>query len=175
MPATAAAPPTPATEEPLLTTGIIDEHDADVLMAVRALGDMRSQGATSSSPPSCRSDAGTLLYVTDDVGVALTLAVPKGSSTQATPALSRSQTISTDSGIASESEGPQTEEVANGDFVSRVSTLPLVTSVLSAYSQTKASSRVVKVGLAVILSSARTDNLLQVRCTNGGIFCQDDQ
>lgn len=74
-----------------------------------------------------------------------------GASKLATPALSRSGTISSDSGIASESERGEIsrsaadDESVNGDFVSRVSTLPLVTSVLSAYSQSKASSRVVKV------------------------------
>lgn len=135
---TADPPQSPAAEEPSLATPIIDEHDADVLMAVKALGDMRSQGAaSSSSPPPCRSDAGT--------------------SAQATPALSRTQTISTDSGMGSESEAPaQNEEVANGDFVSRVSTLPLVTSMLSAYSQTKASSRVVKYGAQMVESSVKT-------------------
>ncbi|KAL5633221.1 hypothetical protein ACGC1H_003652 [Rhizoctonia solani] len=114
-------------------TGIIDEHDADVLMAVRALGDMRSQGA-ATSPLSARSDAGT------------------------STGLAHSQTAAFDSGIVPEGETrlAQDEIGVNGDFVSRMSTLPLVTSVLSAYSQTKASSRVVKYGAQMVESSVKT-------------------
>lgn len=129
-----------------VATGIIDETDADVLMAVKALGDMRSQGTTapassSSSPPHINN---------------------AGASKLATPALSRSGTISSDSGIASESERGEIsrsaadDEGVNGDFVSRVSTLPLVTSVLSAYSQSKASSRVVKYGAQMVESSVKS-------------------
>lgn len=142
-----------------LTSGIIDENDADVLMAVKALGDMRSQGAAAcSSPTSGRSDAG-MFFSAEDWGGALILCI--GTSNQATPALSRSQT-SSDSGVVSESDGGpvQAEVPASGDFVSRVSTLPLVTSMLSAYSQSKASSRVVKVGLVVIFPSTWADYLL---------------
>lgn len=120
-----------------LTTGIIDENDADVLMAVKALGDMRSQGAcSSSSPPLCGEPAPPTLP-------------------GATPAASRSA----DSVNASEpsiSKPLPDDDVANGDFVSRVSTLPLVTSVLSAYSQSKASSRVVKYGARMVESSVKT-------------------
>ncbi|KAG8763626.1 hypothetical protein FRC11_014967 [Ceratobasidium sp. 423] len=121
----------PATSN-MLTTRMIDEHDADVLMAVKALGDMRSQG-TAASPSSSRSDAGT------STGLAHSTGPP-------------------DSGIAPEGESrlTQDEVAVNGDFVSRVSTLPLVTSVLSAYSQTKASSRVVKYGAQMVESSVKT-------------------
>ncbi|EUC59696.1 transcription factor Opi1 [Rhizoctonia solani AG-3 Rhs1AP] len=117
-----------------LATGIIDEHDADVLMAVRALGDMRSQGV-ATSPLSPRSDAGT------------------------STGLAHSQTTPFDSGIVLEGETRLAQdEMAglNGDFVSRMSTLPLVTSMLSAYSQTKASSRVVKYGAQMVESSVKT-------------------
>ncbi|CAE7138933.1 unnamed protein product [Rhizoctonia solani] len=116
-----------------LATGIIDEHDADVLMAVKALGDMRSQGA-AASPLSAR-DAGT------------------------STGLVHSQTAPSDSGILLEDEARLTQDqvaVINGDFVSRVSTLPLFTSMLSAYSQTKASSRVVKYGAQMVESSVKT-------------------
>ncbi|KAG9103783.1 hypothetical protein FRC06_008101 [Ceratobasidium sp. 370] len=122
-----------------LTTGIIDEHDADVLMAVKALGDMRSQGAilspTSSAP----------LYVNDSAPAA----------SCATPAVSRSADSTNASGVPISRPAPD-DDAGSGDFVSRVSTLPLVTSVLSAYSQSKASSRVVKYGAQMVESSVKT-------------------
>lgn len=56
-----------------VATGIIDETDADVLMAVKALGDMRSQGtagpASSSSSPPHINNAGTLFCATVCLGV----------------------------------------------------------------------------------------------------------
>ncbi|CAE6440457.1 unnamed protein product [Rhizoctonia solani] len=131
MSTTTTAPATASSDHSLLATGIIDEHDADVLMAVKALGDMRSHGA-AGSPSSSRSEAGA------SAGLA--------------------QLVPTDSGIASEDETrlAQDEVAGNGDFVSRVSTLPLFTSVLSAYSQTKASSRVVKYGAQMVESSVKS-------------------
>ncbi|QRV74105.1 transcription factor Opi1 [Ceratobasidium sp. AG-Ba] len=124
---------TMATRRPVaLTTAIIDEHDADVLMAVQALGDMRSQGVPGTSATPLYTDSAPSL-------------------SGATPAPSQSA----DSANASEqsiSRPLLDDDVASGDFVSRVSTLPLVTSVLSAYSQTKASSRVVK----MVESSVKT-------------------
>ncbi|CAE6481910.1 unnamed protein product [Rhizoctonia solani] len=131
-------------------TGIIDEHDADVLMAVKALGDMRSQGV-AASPSSSRSDAGGLFYYTQQ-GPGVDISAPGMS-----PGLAHSTALP-DSGIACEGESrlAQDEVSVNGDFVSRVSTLPLVTSVLSAYSQTKASSRVVKYGAQMVESSVKT-------------------
>ncbi|CEL61823.1 Transcriptional repressor OPI1 OS=Saccharomyces cerevisiae (strain ATCC 204508 / S288c) GN=OPI1 PE=1 SV=1 [Rhizoctonia solani AG-1 IB] len=127
---TAAGSPstTASADQAMLTTGIIDEHDADVLMAVKALGDMRSQGAAASPPSSSRSDQ----------------------------SLAQSQSASTDSGAPPEDETTEQVAVINGDFVSRVSTLPLVTSMLTAYSQGKASSRMVKYGAQMVESSVKT-------------------
>ncbi|KAG9095032.1 hypothetical protein FS749_011247, partial [Ceratobasidium sp. UAMH 11750] len=122
-----------------LTTGIIDENDADVLMAVKALGDMRSQGAVPSSTSSAPS------YVNDSAPAA----------SCATPAVSRSGDSANASGVSISRPAPD-DDVGSGDFVSRVSTLPLVTSVLSAYSQSKASSRVVKYGAQMVESSVKT-------------------
>ncbi|CAE6410371.1 unnamed protein product [Rhizoctonia solani] len=151
--ATAASTTASSSDHTPLATGIIDEHDADVLMAVKALGDMRSQGA-AGSPLSARSDPGGLFYVAHNKGPGVD-SPPVETST----GLVHSQTIAFDSGIVSEGDiGSAQGEVAgaNGDFVSRVSTLPLVTSMLSAYSQTKASSRVVKYGAQMVESSVKT-------------------
>ncbi|KAG8748424.1 hypothetical protein FRC10_005971 [Ceratobasidium sp. 414] len=120
-------------------TGIIDEHDADVLMAVKALGDMRSQGAAPSSTSSAP------LYVNDSAPAA----------SCATPAVSRSADSVNASGVSISRPAPD-DDAGSGDFVSRVSTLPLVTSVLSAYSQSKASSRMVKYGAQMVESSVKT-------------------
>ncbi|CAE6425993.1 unnamed protein product [Rhizoctonia solani] len=126
---TASTSTTVSADHTMLATGIIDEHDADVLMAVKALGDMRSQGAVAS-PPSSSSRSDT--------------------------SLTQSQTALADSGIPPEDETRDQVVTTNGDFVSRVSTLPLVTSMLSAYSQSKASSRVVKYGAQMVESSVMT-------------------
>ncbi|KAG9125802.1 hypothetical protein FRC07_006148 [Ceratobasidium sp. 392] len=122
-----------------LTTGIIDEHDADVLMAVKALGDMRSQGAGPSASTSAP------LYISDSAA----------GLSGATPAAPRSADSANASGVSISRPAPD-DDAASGDFVSRVSTLPLVTSVLSAYSQSKASSRVVKYGAQMVESSVKT-------------------
>ncbi|CAE6376394.1 unnamed protein product [Rhizoctonia solani] len=123
-----ASPTTTSTDHTMQATGIIDEHDADVLMAVQALGDMRSQGTAGSPLSPSRSDT----------------------------SLAQSQTMPVDSSMLLEDETRDQVVAINGDFVSRVSTLPLVTSMLSAYSQTKASSRVVKYGAQMVESSVKT-------------------
>jgi hypothetical protein len=83
--------------------------------------------------------------------------------------LAQSQSASTDSGAPPEDETTEQVAVINGDFVSRVSTLPLVTSMLTAYSQGKASSRMVKVSILVVVSNSRINRLLRskVRCADG--------
>ncbi|EPQ56708.1 Opi1-domain-containing protein [Gloeophyllum trabeum ATCC 11539] len=108
----------------------LEDQDESVRIAVRALDDMRNRTVRSQSPPSYAS-----------------------TSFQPTPALS----------VASSSSSPSTEpsslppeDVNSPDFVSRVSRLPIVNTALSAYEQSKASSRVVKFGAEMMESSMKS-------------------
>ncbi|KAI0076556.1 Opi1-domain-containing protein [Panus rudis PR-1116 ss-1] len=122
---------------------VLDDQDESVRIAVRALGDMRNSGRGSSAMYHQSSPA---------------------SSSQPTPALSMTSR-STSPSLPSPSIGGESvrerekilaESADSSDFVSRVSTLPIVNTALRAYEQSKASSRVVKYGAEMMESSVRT-------------------
>ncbi|KAI9464812.1 Opi1-domain-containing protein [Russula earlei] len=111
----------------------IQDEDESVRIAIRALGDMRNGAPLHSSPshpPSIASSQPT---------PALSAASSSNSPTLTTPTLA--------------SEDPQMDPEADADFVARVSTLPVFSTALRAYEQSKASSRVVKYGAEMMESS----------------------
>ena len=76
-----------------------------------------------------------------------------------TPALTVASTSSTPSVAPKSPQQTSDEEEAAADFVSRVSGLPIVTTALRAYEQSKASSKMVKVIIAMrILNANSTEN-----------------
>ncbi|KAL5513204.1 OPI1 [Sanghuangporus vaninii] len=104
----------------------LDAEDESVMIAVSALGDMRSgaKNGMSSSSPSSSSDVNCP-------------STPPPAASQSVPTL------------------PE-ESTASAQFVTRVSGLPIVTTALRAYEQSKASSRVVKYGAEMMESSVRS-------------------
>ncbi|KZT25191.1 Opi1-domain-containing protein, partial [Neolentinus lepideus HHB14362 ss-1] len=110
----------------------LEDRDESVRIAARALDDMRYRTVRSQSPPST-SYAST--------------------SFQPTPALS---VASSSSSPSTEQSSLPAEDVNSPDFVSRVARLPIVNTALSAYEQSKASSRVVKFGAEMMESSVKS-------------------
>jgi hypothetical protein len=111
------------------------DQDESILIAAKALGDMRN--ATLIHSP--------------------TLHPPSLSSTQPTPALSvasssNSPTLTSPT-LASEDHVMDADEA---DFVGRLSNMPVVGTALRAYEQSKASSRVVKYGAEMMESSMKS-------------------
>lgn len=111
------------------------DQDESVLIAVKALGDMRN--ATLIRSP--------------------TLHPPSLSSSQPTPALSMASSSNsptlTSPTLASEDHMMDSDEA---DFVGRLSTFPVVSTAIRAYEQSKASSRVVKYGAEMMESSMKS-------------------
>ncbi|THH11396.1 hypothetical protein EW146_g8057 [Bondarzewia mesenterica] len=104
----------------------IEDEDESVRIAVRALGDMRSRAVAShAAVAAAQSQSASSFQPTP----ALSIASSSTSPTLPSPVLSPEEPIDMDS----------------PDFVSRMSTLPIVNTALRAYEQSKASSRVVKV------------------------------
>ncbi|KAH9175896.1 Opi1-domain-containing protein [Lactarius sanguifluus] len=118
------------------TTNPGQDQDESVLIAVKALGDMRN--ATVLRSP--------------------TLHPPSLSSTQPTPALSVASSSNsptmTSQTLASEDQMMMDSEEA--DFVGRIATFPVVSTAIRAYEQSKASSRVVKYGAEMMESSMKS-------------------
>ncbi|KDQ19069.1 hypothetical protein BOTBODRAFT_28564 [Botryobasidium botryosum FD-172 SS1] len=119
----------------------INHLDEDVLIAVKALGDMRSGSGLPHHHRSFTSVAST------------------SASVQPTPSLSRAAT----SISYEDSENPHSPRdenpsvtVADTTFVSRVTHLPYVNTAIRAYTQGKASSRVVKYGAEMVESSVKS-------------------
>ncbi|KAH9066524.1 Opi1-domain-containing protein [Lactarius vividus] len=112
------------------------DQDENVLIAVKALGDMRN--ATVLHSP--------------------TLHPPSLSSTQPTPALSvaSSSTSPTLSSQTLASEDQMMMDSEEADFVGRIATFPVVSTAIRAYEQSKASSRVVKYGAEMMESSMKS-------------------
>ncbi|KAK7687693.1 hypothetical protein QCA50_008909 [Cerrena zonata] len=118
----------------------LDDQDESVRIAVHALGDMRNSGGRP----------GSNLYQSSP-----------SSSFQPTPALSITSRSSSPSlpspSIAGESIREDADNAASSpDFVSRMSTFPLVGSALRVYESSKASSRVVKYGAEMMESSVKS-------------------
>ncbi|TDL24112.1 Opi1-domain-containing protein [Rickenella mellea] len=111
---------------------ITDDDDESVMIAVRALDDMRSRPVTSGThfPP-----------------------YQLNTSTQPTPALSIASTATSPS---ISSHHFLSDDVTSPGLVSRVSGLPLVNTALRAYEQSKASSRMVKYGAEMMESSVKS-------------------
>lgn len=101
----------------------IDEADESVMIAIRALGDMRSQRMQETAPESSN---------TTSPGAPSSMVLPVESSN-----------AEEDSTVTVASPGAQ--------FVSRVSTLPLVNTAIRVYEHGKNSSRVVKVRTTALL------------------------
>ncbi len=100
----------------------IDEADESVMIAIRALGDMRSQRMQETAPESSNTTP------------------PRASSSTASPV--NPSHANEDSAATTASPSAQ--------FVSRVSTLPLVNTAIRVYEHGKISSRVVKVRITVV-------------------------
>ncbi|THH06644.1 hypothetical protein EW145_g3941 [Phellinidium pouzarii] len=114
----------------------LDTDDENVLIAVRALDDMRSGAKPSPSylPPTYRNSTPP----------------------DQTPSLTTASTSSTPSSISQSLSMSPEEAAATVDFVSRVSGLPIVNTALRAYEHSKASSRVVKYGAEMMESSVKS-------------------
>ncbi|KAL6306221.1 transcription factor Opi1-domain-containing protein [Sparassis latifolia] len=112
---------------------MLPDEDESVRIAIRALGDMRN-----SAPAAVPSSASP------------------STSFQPTPALSISSGTSSPSLSSPSLLGDDPPRTDDADFVSRVSSIPLVNSALRAYEQGKASSRVVKYGAEMMESSVKT-------------------
>jgi len=109
--------PHPSTPSSPSTSTALDNHEESVRIAVRALGDMRN------STPSCRS------YYPS-------LPIPNPFSLRSLPPAFQPSSLPSPS---------TSDDINSPDLAYRVSHLPLVNTALRAYSQGKASSRVVKV------------------------------
>ncbi|KAH9072291.1 Opi1-domain-containing protein [Lactarius deliciosus] len=118
------------------TTNPGQDQDESVLIAVKALGDMRN--ATVLRSP--------------------TLHPPSLSSTQPTPALSVASSSNSPSmtSLTLASEDQMMMDSEEADFVGRIATFPVVSTALRAYEQSKASSRVVKYGAEMMESSMKS-------------------
>ncbi|KAH8111063.1 Opi1-domain-containing protein [Phellopilus nigrolimitatus] len=116
----------------------LSTEDENVMIAVRALGDMRS-GASPAAPSSNRS-------------------VHRYSSSppHQTPGLTTASTPTSPSTVSANLSLSPEETAAAVDFVSRVSDLPIVNTALRAYEQSKASSRMVKYGAEMMESSVKS-------------------
>jgi len=127
---------------------VLDDEDESVRIAVRALGDMRNSVHTSPSacelhlfrvnlPSNLISNYRLSHLCLEAFQPTPALSITSRSSSPSLPSPSLSRTEKDDRGIA----GNGSDE----DFVSRVSSFPIVSGALRAYEQSKASSRVVKV------------------------------
>ncbi|KZT70851.1 Opi1-domain-containing protein [Daedalea quercina L-15889] len=118
------------------------EEDESVRIAVRALGDMKNSGFASTSTSVQPTPA---------------LSVTSGTSS---PSLPSPVFDGEDRMLGSVSMGngerPGSRPGDDADFVSRMSSLPIVNTALRAYEQGKASSRVVKYGAEMMESSMKT-------------------
>ena len=127
------------------------DQDESVLIAVKALGDMRN--ATLIRSPTLHPPSLSCAYISHCLTSTRHTSLPSFPATQPTPALSvasssNSPTLTSPT-LASEDHMMDSEEA---DFVGRLSTFPVVSTAIRAYEQSKASSRVVKVRLCPICS-----------------------
>ncbi|TFK66239.1 Opi1-domain-containing protein [Pluteus cervinus] len=127
---------------PPTAVAALDDHDESVRIAISALGDMRN--ATSRSDP--RSPPPILASPSPSISSAASPRSPLS------PVL-RSPTFV---GPSSPDSRNSSDNPSAPDFVSRVTHIPLVNSVLHVYEQGKASSRVVKYGAEIMESSVKT-------------------
>ncbi|KAF7430633.1 hypothetical protein PC9H_006342 [Pleurotus ostreatus] len=106
----------------------IDEADESVMIAIRALGDMRSQRMQETAPESSNTTS---------------------------PGAPSSTVLPVESSHAEE-DSTTTVASPGAQFVSRVSTLPLVNTAIRVYEHGKNSSRVVKYGAEMVESSIQS-------------------
>ncbi|KZT59055.1 Opi1-domain-containing protein [Calocera cornea HHB12733] len=137
-PALPAGRPTP---KPLS----INEQDEDVLMAVKALGDMRNQRISPTSPT---HPQGSPTLVVASASVSPDQPAHPGFSPTAVPAMVNGEYGQ--GAVLLPGPGGQ------ADFVSRVSHFPIVRTAIGAYESSKNSSRVVKLGAEMVESSIAT-------------------
>ncbi|EIN09478.1 Opi1-domain-containing protein [Punctularia strigosozonata HHB-11173 SS5] len=136
----------------------LDDADESVRIAVRALGDMRTRGATRSvdGKPSTREA---------EHDASSSFSSPTASSLP-TP-LQSSNTYIFDQAAASNisldytpdrpmHQTPSNGHGQNADYLARVSSIPIVNSALRAYEHGKASSRIVNYGAGIVESSIST-------------------
>ncbi|KAL5536893.1 OPI1 [Sanghuangporus sanghuang] len=134
----------------------LDAEDESVMIAVSALGDMRSgaKNSISASSPSSSSDVNcahfSLSNLTNSQSYVISRIPSRIYAYCTLPHVAPSP-------AASQGEPTLPEEsTASAQFVTRVSGLPIVTTALRAYEQSKASSRVVKYGAEMMESSVRS-------------------
>ncbi|KZP01411.1 Opi1-domain-containing protein [Calocera viscosa TUFC12733] len=160
-PPSTAPPPgytTPKTKPRVLS---INEQDEDVLMAVKALGDMRNQriSPTSSTHPAYSGANTTPAQGSPTQLVSSSSVSPDEASHPGFSPTSAAQAPAPNGEYAVEA-GPgvngQTAQGQQGDFVSRVSHFPIVRTAIGAYESSKNSSRVVKLGAEMVESSIAT-------------------
>ncbi|KAG8935976.1 hypothetical protein FRC02_005172 [Tulasnella sp. 418] len=147
-------------------SSIIDTQDEDVLIAVRALGDMRGTGLVGDTPsfggsgvkePPSRywEHSGGASF--SSIQPTPSLSVASSSSSVASPSIrTRSVFDDIDREVDDDNDATMRSREGESAFVSRVSTLPLVNSALRAYESTKASSRVINYGAGLVESSVKT-------------------
>lgn len=147
---------------------LAQDQDESVLIAVKALGDMRN--ATIIRSPTLHPPSLSCAYISHVSRYTYPLSFP---ASQPTPALSvasssNSPTLTSPT-LASEDHLMDSEEA---DFVGRLSTFPVVSTAIRAYEQSKASSRVVKVrSLPHLLSPNTTE---KSDCTRDLVWRRDD-
>lgn len=139
---------------------VTNDQDESVLIAVKALGDMRN--ATVLRSPTLHPPSLSCAYISHPTPYLLLTLLPFPAS-QPTPALSiasssNSPTLTSPT-LASEDHVMDSEEA---DFVGRLSTFPVVSTAIRAYEQSKASSRVVKVCLC--LPRLLSPNITEKEC-----------
>ncbi|GJJ11484.1 hypothetical protein Clacol_005717 [Clathrus columnatus] len=136
----------------------IEDHDEDVRIAARALGDMRSRAVSHARAPSAEAFA-----------AASKVHSRTSSASQSTPYLSPSTTpssvsnsspvmqqVSLDKSLQETPLIPENPPSPSKDFVSRVVHSPIVSSVISAYEDSKKRSKVVQIGANLMESSVKT-------------------
>ncbi|KAI5124258.1 hypothetical protein M0805_005107 [Coniferiporia weirii] len=116
----------------------LSTDDENVMIAVRALDDMRSGTKPSPSPSSSSPP------------------YRNGTPPDQTPSLTTASTSSTPSNASQSLAISSEEAAASADFVSRVTGLPIVNTALRAYEHSKASSRMVKYGAEMMESSVKS-------------------
>ncbi|KAH9839995.1 Opi1-domain-containing protein [Rhodofomes roseus] len=117
------------------------DEDESVRIAVRALGDMKNGGFASTSTSVQPTPA---------------LSVTSGTSSPSLPSPVYEGEDRILGSIAADSEDRLELRPDDADFVSRMSSLPIVNTALRAYEQSKASSRVVKYGAEMMESSVKS-------------------
>ncbi|KAI9464476.1 Opi1-domain-containing protein [Lactarius psammicola] len=133
------------------------DQDESVLIAVKALGDMRNAAVLHSPtlhPPSLSCAYISHRLTSHPQRFPLT-PLPLAAS-QPTPALSVASDSPTLTSPTLPSEDYVMMDPEEADFVGRLSTFPVVSTAIRAYEQSKASSRVVKYGAEMMESSMKS-------------------